>query len=933
LDDEQYRDILAMVDTFHATLKKQQYHHLHPPKGSTPKSNPREWFQFAGNAVLSEIHDTHYRWSWEHFKERRNDRIIYLNCYVANELNRATPEQVDTLNRLEEKLSYEDIRFYRSIAKNRLRRERAVIAVEEERKKKAAAKQPGQAGWISNWWYGAAANSSNEEDEEELQMTDEQRQELYDAIEYDEEKAVVSEAIDFPKDTMNISLKTTLNKGTFMLKREPHSTDPIVLGSLVFDMVTTNLIQYVEGFKATAALGDVRLYDDITDGTLYRQLIGVKDKQGTGNEAESFQSISKWQSSRNQPFFSVDFEHKPLDGRADNALSLKMHHIEIVYNPSIIGEVISFFRPPESRMESINALIEVAGDTLEGIRKQTRAGLEFAVEQHTTLDLRVDMDAPIIAIPEDCTRSNTEVIVLDAGHINVESKLAPPDALDALKSKSKENYNAEDHIQLQSLMYDKFIVQLTQTKALIGHSVEACLEQIQNPKPENDYLHLVERIDMTFLVEMCILPKTTEMTRFRVSGHLPLLSVSFSDRKYRSLMTIIDLVIPKSEEENNQSAISNDGQVSEQTGPTADITQRHGSRSNVLAKKLWSQSEVLIESESEAETSDDEETASVAQSTVTADTEQQEHDNVTAHNGKGAPRVNLEQKLFEFEFKVDKVSATVSEVAKGSRKKEELLCDLVFQHFQLQFALLPYHMDVEVALKSLNVVDRMPHGHEFKYLVTSESIDDTDNDVQDSKNLVNVHYIRVNPQSPELQQKYKNITQTADVTLSTLNLIVTQSSVLRLYNFVLTTFGPGSGGRHDQSSSPNVGKPRSSSNAGFLGRRLSSAAEVDTQQTAQAVTTNQAQQTSNIKVDLKLESVTLILNNNGTRLATGALSHGTMDILLYEEKLQVAARFGNFVLTNDLHNQLPSHLRQSDKRLLSMEGDELVAKCSKLPWL
>ncbi|KAJ2960621.1 hypothetical protein NQZ79_g4034 [Umbelopsis isabellina] len=925
LDDEQYRDVLAMVDTFHATLKKQQYYHLHPPKGSTPKSNPREWFKFAGNAVLSEIHDAHYRWSWDHFKERRDDRISYLDCYVANELHRATQEQVATLNKLEEKLSYEDIRFYRSIAKNRLRRERAVIAVEEERRKAAAAKHPAQGGWISSWWYGAAANPSSDEDEEELQMTDEQRQELYDAIEYDEEKAVVTEAVDFPKDTMNISLKTTLNKGTFMLKREPHSANPVVLGSLVFDMVTTNLIQYVEGFKATAALGDVRLYDDITEGTLYRQLIGVKDKQESGNDEESpYHSISKWQSSRSQPFFSVDFEHKPLDGRADNALSLKMHHIEIVYNPAIIGEVVSFFKPPESRMDSINALIEVAGDTLEGIRKQTRAGLEFAVEQHTTLDLRVDMDAPIIAIPEDCTRSNTEVIVLDAGHINVESKLAPPDALDALKSKSKEAYNAEDHIQLQSLMYDKFTVQLTQTKALIGHSVEACLEQIQNPKPENDYLHLVERIDMTFLVEMCILPTTTEMTRFRVSGHLPLLSVSFSDRKYRTLMTIIDLIVPKSKEETEPIAISDEGQAGEQTGQTGDLAQRHGSRSNVLAKKLWSQSEVLIESESEAETSDDDDSASVAQSTVTTDTEVQDHDNATIRKGKGAPRVNLQQKLFEFEFKVDKVQATVSEVAKGSRKKEELLCDLIFQHFQLQFALLPYHMDVEVALKSLNVVDRMPHGHEFKYLVTSESIDDTDDEVRDSKNLVNVHYIRVNPQSPELQQKYNNITQTAEVTLSTLNLIVTQSSVLRLYNFVLTTFASGAGGNRDQSTSPNVGKPRSSSNAGFLGRRLSSTVDADTQQVVRTVATNQAQQSSNIKVDLKLESVTLILNNNGTRLATGALSHGTMDILMYEEKLQVAARFGNFVLTNDLHNQLPNHLRESNKRLLSMEGDELA---------
>jgi vacuolar protein sorting-associated protein 13A/C len=99
------------------------------------------------------------------------------------------------------------------------------------------------------------------------------------------------------------------------------------------------------------------------------------------------------------PFFSVIFEKRPLDGRADNAITVKMHHLEIIYNPEIIKDIMRFFKPPETNMETVNALIEVAGNTLEGLKKQTRAGLEYALESHTTLDLRVDMDAPIIIVP------------------------------------------------------------------------------------------------------------------------------------------------------------------------------------------------------------------------------------------------------------------------------------------------------------------------------------------------------------------------------------------------------------------------------------------------------------------------------------------------------------------------------------------------------
>lgn len=113
---------------------------------------------------------------------------------------------------------------------------------------------------------------------------------------------------------------------------------------------------------------------------------------------KSFDSGEK-QDLESNPFFSVIFEKHPIDGRADNALTVKMHHLEIIYNPGIVKGVMRFFKPPETNKETVNALIEAAGTTLEGWKKQTRASLEYALENHTTLDLIVDMDAPIIIIP------------------------------------------------------------------------------------------------------------------------------------------------------------------------------------------------------------------------------------------------------------------------------------------------------------------------------------------------------------------------------------------------------------------------------------------------------------------------------------------------------------------------------------------------------
>lgn len=42
-----------------------------------------------------------------------------------------------------------------------------------------------------------------------------------------------------------------------------------------------------------------------------------------------------------------------------------------------------------------------ASETLEGLRQETRAGLEYALNTHKTVDIKMDMQAPIIIVPEE----------------------------------------------------------------------------------------------------------------------------------------------------------------------------------------------------------------------------------------------------------------------------------------------------------------------------------------------------------------------------------------------------------------------------------------------------------------------------------------------------------------------------------------------------
>lgn len=83
IDEDQYRDALMLVDLFHYFIRHQEYKKFQPK--SSPKEDPEGWLRFAAKAVLDKIHDRNRKWSWEHFKERRDDRIRYIELFKKKE--------------------------------------------------------------------------------------------------------------------------------------------------------------------------------------------------------------------------------------------------------------------------------------------------------------------------------------------------------------------------------------------------------------------------------------------------------------------------------------------------------------------------------------------------------------------------------------------------------------------------------------------------------------------------------------------------------------------------------------------------------------------------------------------------------------------------------------------------------------------------------
>jgi vacuolar protein sorting-associated protein 13A/C len=214
--------------------------------------------------------------------------------------------------------------------------------VEEEKKRQATQ----TSGWAS-WLWGPSSTAPPTEHSQESpfsNMTEQQRKELYEVLDYDE-MAALAESFELPKDALKARIQAELKRGSFALKSDPHGIAKEII-SVIFDDFQATAIQRRDNLDVSTSLGGFSVYDGTARDTLFPQIVHVKQDPptaGSGTEGD--------------PFFFMRFENNPLDERADTALAIRMRHMEVVYHRGYVEAIYKFFKPPEDRLESVEALL------------------------------------------------------------------------------------------------------------------------------------------------------------------------------------------------------------------------------------------------------------------------------------------------------------------------------------------------------------------------------------------------------------------------------------------------------------------------------------------------------------------------------------------------------------------------------------------------
>ncbi|MGH0133696.1 UNVERIFIED_CONTAM: hypothetical protein FKN15_077954 [Acipenser sinensis] len=234
------------------------------------------------------------------------------------------------------------------------------------------------------------------------------------------------------------------------------------------------------------------------------------------------------------PLLSLLFETNPLDGSADQRLRVEAQPLEIVYDAVTVNSLSEFFMPPQDMQ--LEELTSATLMKLEEFRDRTSTGLMYVIETQKILDLKINLMASYIIVPQTGFYTSSEnLLVLDLGHLKVTSK-----SRKGLPQLTVGQSCIED---IMSRAYESFDVELSSLQLLYS-------------KPEQDWknarkskqssLHILEPVDLRVDFSRAMVVSDPRMPKFKIFGELPLLSVRISDEKVKDILALIDSIpLPK----------------------------------------------------------------------------------------------------------------------------------------------------------------------------------------------------------------------------------------------------------------------------------------------------------------------------------------------------------------------------------------------------
>uniref|UniRef100_A0A8C4VAK5 Vacuolar protein sorting 13 homolog A n=1 Tax=Falco tinnunculus TaxID=100819 RepID=A0A8C4VAK5_FALTI len=716
----QYFSVMELLESIDMMTRNLPYRKYRP---DVPlHNNAKTWWKYVIYGILEVNVQPKLRvWSWEHIRYHRKQVKNYKEMYKTKITSKKPNEEI--LKLLEEFEKALDI-FNITLARQQAEVEATKAGLKIYR---PGVKQDDEnsGGWFSWIWSWSGEKKDEQKQEvkglEEL-MTREEKAKLYAAIGYSETAVDPTlpksyEAMKFSVKLLSMSISIRENKQT------------------------PELVEF-----ALSGLSTVFTQRPGAQAIRFETKIASLEVTGMSREkcTPCLLSSRTVYSDNSTSLLSIMFETNPLDEKADQRLRIESQPLEIVYDAMTINSLVDFFRPPKD--VHLEQLTSATLMKLEEFREKTSTGLLYVIETQKVLDLKINLMASYIIVPQKGFYDHTSnLLLLDLGSLKMKSKSRSD--LSELKVGQS---TIED---IMSRAYDSFDIQLSSIQLLYSRHDENW-QEVRKLKCSSQ--HILQPLDVKVEFSRAMVVTDARMPKFKLSGQLPLLSIQISDQKLTSILELIDSIPKPESAPATISPVLSAPHLSQGVFPVLDLHS-------------------FAESESEEEFYD-------ALSSPVEDVPFFEAPSGSLKRASSTRRKKLSKQEslknmteFQLRFEVAEVLIKLCRLT-GNTETPVLQLDIVGLGTELK--LRTFDMTANAFLREVCLLcpEYMDDNDKPVYIITT--LDNVEDD------LLTLEYIKADINGPELKTAYQNVLQKIKVNFSSLDVHLHTEALLNAMNYL-----------------------------------------------------------------------------------------------------------------------------------------------------
>ncbi|CAG5923536.1 unnamed protein product [Menidia menidia] len=838
-------ELLGSVDMMSRNLPYRKYRpvvHCH--------KNTCLWWRYAITGILEvDVKPRLHMWSWQHIRRHRQMVKCYREIYKAKITSKKpSDELLKQLEETERSLDIFNITLARQQAeveasKAGLRIYRPGIKMEEE-------ESQGWLNWMWNW--GGEADTQTKETKtggfDEL-LTPAEKVKLYTAIGYSETAVNPN----LPKNFEDMKVNFHMEKLSVSIKDGKDRKEII---RLTVGELKSTLTQR-PGAQAIKLTAQLSLFE----------VTGL----ASNRPAPTLLSSRKAATGALTPLLCILFETNPLDESANQRLHVESQPLEIIYDAITVNSMSAFFMPPDDLQ--LDELTNATLMKLEQFRDRTATGLMYVIETQKVLDLKVNLMASYVIIPQSGFYDGTQnILLLDLGHFKMSSQ-----SRKNLPQLSVTSSNIEDII---SRAYDSFDVQLSSLQFLYS-------------KPDGDWkkarkqkkspLHILEPVDLKVVFSRAMVVKDSRMAKYKMSGELPLLSLRISDIKLRSVLELVESIpLPESK----PAARSSSSNPKSRQSFTPQLTPRRplnlaDQRSSLIFESCETISITSLGSEEDLFY--DAPSSPIGDKPFFADNPMPlRYADLSKRRSfiKEDTQKNMTDLILTFE--ISEFSVQLCRVSEG---QEVTVLHLDIEGLGTELKLRTFDMTSNTYLREICLKCPEYMDSEEKQVQLITTLDNTEVD------LLTLEYIKADKNGPDFKSQHNNTEQLIKVTFSSLDVHLHTEALLNTMNFLSNLLPPSTKKEEGQEELPTIPE-EDEAEAEKEGEKKEEIA-INKKKTSKR---SKFADVINLHIRADLRSLKVFIRGQKARISEISIEGLVSEVLMRKKELEVQANLKNIVI-------------------------------------